>query len=55
VNYKSTSYYCLPRLFSNYSPIILDTGCINFPTIYHFRFDFFWISQEGFSSLVSVW
>jgi hypothetical protein len=23
--------------------------------MYHFRFDFFFISQEGFSSLVFVW
>jgi hypothetical protein len=55
VHYRSTSCYYLPRLFSDHSPLVLDTGYIAFPTVYHFRFEIFWISQDGFSALVSIW
>jgi endonuclease/exonuclease/phosphatase family metal-dependent hydrolase len=32
VHYRSTNYY-LPCLFSDHSPLVLDTGCIQFPTV----------------------
>jgi hypothetical protein len=55
VQYNSTNCYYFPRLFSDHSPMVLDTGSVAFPKIYHFRFEIFWIVQEGFSNLVAVW
>jgi hypothetical protein len=35
--------------------MVLDTGYVAFPKIYHFCFEIFWISQEVFFYLVAIW
>jgi hypothetical protein len=45
----------LLKLFSDHAPLILDFGFHSFNRKYHFRFERYWIFQDGFSLLVVQW
>lgn len=46
--YSHATTYYLPRIFSDHSPIILDSGWINFQGNYHFKFEIFMDYPRGF-------
>jgi hypothetical protein len=51
----NTYTYSFNRIISDHSPIYLDNGLSQPVSSYIFKFEAFWLNQEGFSDLMAKW
>jgi hypothetical protein len=50
--FPSVSVKTLPRVGSDHTPLLFDTGAFTAPAVKQFRFKKWWLQVEGFKELV---
>jgi hypothetical protein len=50
--FPAVSLKSLPRVESDHTPLVLDTGAFSPPAVKQFRFEKWWLEVKGFSEVV---
>ena len=50
--YSASQVRALPRLGSDHTPLVIDTGALVVPTVRQFRFEKWWLQVDGFRDVV---